>query len=222
MKTALVTGGTRGIGSAIADSLQAGGYDVLRLGRKMACLASEESIRQFAGKFLADRPKLDLLIHAAGVIELGEISLQGTESLAHQYEVNLRAPYLLTQLMISALKEAQGQIVFVNSTAALRSSSKNAQYAATKAGLRVIADAFRDDLNPCGVRVLSLFLGRTATDMQAPIFQEEKRAYVPEKLMQPEDVALATMCALNLPRTAEITEITMRPMQKLGESKLED
>jgi NADP-dependent 3-hydroxy acid dehydrogenase YdfG len=83
-----------------------------------------------------------------------------------------------------------------------------------KSGLRVIANSFRDDLNPLGVRVLTLFLGRTATDMQERIFHRENRGYAPEKLMQPKDVAEMTMAALRLPRTAEVTELTMRPMQK--------
>ena len=88
------------------------------------------------------------------------------------------------------------------------------QYAATKHALKAVADSVREELNPAGVRVLSLFLGRTATPMQASIFAAEQREYNPGILMQPEDVAEVVVNALALARTAEITEITMRPATK--------
>ena len=65
-----------------------------------------------------------------------------------------------------------------------------------------------------GTRVLTVHVGRTATPRQAQIFAMEGRAYTPEKLMQPEDVAEVVLCALRLPRTAEMTTVSIRPMQK--------
>jgi NADP-dependent 3-hydroxy acid dehydrogenase YdfG len=88
------------------------------------------------------------------------------------------------------------------------------QYAASKHALRAIADSLRDEVNPDGVRVLSVFLGRTASPMQADIYRAEGRRYQPEQLMQPEDVAAVVINALSLPRTAEVTEVRMRPMRK--------
>jgi NADP-dependent 3-hydroxy acid dehydrogenase YdfG len=64
------------------------------------------------------------------------------------------------------------------------------------------------------MRVLSLYLGRTATPMQESLCQQEKRAYHPERLLQPEDVASVVVHALALPRTAEITDISIRPLNK--------
>jgi NADP-dependent 3-hydroxy acid dehydrogenase YdfG len=61
---------------------------------------------------------------------------------------------------------------------------------------------------------LSVFPGRTATPRIEKLFGKEGRAYKPELLMQPEDVAEMVTHSLRLPRTAEVTDIGIRPMQK--------
>jgi short-subunit dehydrogenase len=121
---------------------------------------------------------------------------------------------MLTQALLPLLKARQGQIVFINSTVGLRAGANVGQYAATKHGLKALADSLRDEVNADGVRVLSVFLGRTATPMQAAIHEMEGRVYHPEFLMQPEDVAAVVINALSLPRTAEMTDIHVRPMIK--------
>ena len=80
--------------------------------------------------------------------------------------------------------------------------------------MKALAEGLREEVNPSGVRVLSLFLGRTATPMQAWTYEQEGREYRPELLMQPADVASVVLNALLLPRTAEVTEIRMRPLVK--------
>ena len=64
------------------------------------------------------------------------------------------------------------------------------------------------------MRVLNVYLGRTATARQARIFQQEGRPYAPELLVQPDDVAEIVVSALRLPRTVEVTSIRMRPLVK--------
>jgi NADP-dependent 3-hydroxy acid dehydrogenase YdfG len=88
------------------------------------------------------------------------------------------------------------------------------QYAASKHALRAVADSLRDEVNPSCIRVQSVYLGRTATPMQAAIHAAEGKPYQPELLIQPEDVASTIIHAVGLPRTAEITEISMRPPQR--------
>ena len=104
--------------------------------------------------------------------------------------------------------------MFVNSTVGLEARAGVGQYASTQHALRAIADALRAEVNSDGVRVLSVYLGRTATARQARIFRLEGRHYAPELLMQPDDVAEIVLAALRLPRTAEVTEIRMRPLVK--------
>jgi NADP-dependent 3-hydroxy acid dehydrogenase YdfG len=112
------------------------------------------------------------------------------------------------------IKSRQGQIVFINSSAGSNARACVSQYAATKNALKAIADSLRAEVNIYGVRVVSVFPGRTATPMQEMIHRMEGKAYHPELLMQPENVAEMVIKTLSLPRTAEVTDILMRPLTK--------
>jgi short-subunit dehydrogenase len=112
------------------------------------------------------------------------------------------------------IQESRGQIVIMNSTAGLEARARVGQYAATKHALKALADSLREEVNSAGIRVLSLYLGRTATAMQEKIFQAEGRSYIPENLLQPEDVAALLVALLRLPRTAEVTDVRIRPAIK--------
>ncbi len=102
----------------------------------------------------------------------------------------------------------------MNSSAALAPGVDNALYAAAKAALRSFAGSLRGHVNAHGVRVLSVFAGRTATPMQEAAHRFEGRRYEPDWMLQPADVARAIADALGLPRTAEVTEIMVRSMKK--------
>ncbi|MGC2391714.1 MAG: hypothetical protein WA621_20145, partial [Candidatus Acidiferrum sp.] len=84
-----------------------------------------------------------------------------------------------------------------------------------KHALKAIADALRAEVNELGVRVISVYPGRTATPQQEKIHELEGRSYHSDRLLQPEDVAQAVLNALAMPRTAEVTDIQIRPMRKL-------
>jgi NADP-dependent 3-hydroxy acid dehydrogenase YdfG len=116
--------------------------------------------------------------------------------------------------LLPMLRSRHGQVVFINSSVGTRAPANVGQYAATKHALKAIADSLRDEVNADGMRVLSVFLGRTATPMQAAIYEMEGRTYRPELLLQPEDVAAVVINALTLPRTAEVTDISIRPFKK--------
>jgi NADP-dependent 3-hydroxy acid dehydrogenase YdfG len=104
--------------------------------------------------------------------------------------------------------------VFINSTQGLRAAAGVGQYAATKHAMKAIADGLRDEVNGDGVRVTSIFLGRTATELQRAVFEAEGRKYPPGRLIQPADVADLVLFLLRLPRTSEATDIVLRPTQK--------
>jgi NADP-dependent 3-hydroxy acid dehydrogenase YdfG len=73
----------------------------------------------------------------------------------------------------------------------------------------------RQEVNGDGIRVLSIFPGRTDTAMQREILAMEQRTAPHGTLLRPEDVASMVIAALKLPATAEVTDIIMRPMQTL-------
>jgi NADP-dependent 3-hydroxy acid dehydrogenase YdfG len=232
---AVVTGASSGIGKATALGLAAQGAKLCLVGRKIESLekvariarthapsatcyrvdlAVVEEIKEFAARLQRDFGQIDLLVHSAGVISLGRLESAPVEDLDWQYHINVRAPYLLTQVLLPMLKLRQGQVVFINSNAGMSASANVSQYAATKFALRAIADSLRQEINAEGVRVLSFYPGRTAGPMQESVHKMEGKAYHPERLMQPEDAAAIVIQALSLPRSAEVTEIFMRPMIK--------
>lgn len=234
-QTAVVTGASSGIGRAIALGLAMQGATLCLVGRSretlqavaessgeaaprvrcyQADLTVDEDVHELAGQLQRDVGSVDILVHSAGMIINGALESAPVEDFDRQYRANVRAPYLLTQALLLQLKARRGQIVFINSTVGLHAVANAGQYAATKHALRAMADSLRAEVNPESVRVLSVFLGRTATPMQAMVHQMEGRAYRPDLLMQPEDVATVVLNTLSVPRTAEVTDIHLRPMIK--------
>lgn len=234
--TALVTGASSGIGRAIALELAAAGVSVGLVARRADALettaaaarqsgalawtspldlGNDEQLRRLRDRLVNEGHGLDILVHAAGTHFLGAVADAPVAQLDQQYTVNVRAPYLLTQLLLPLLRLRRGQIVFVNSTVGLQARAGVGAYAASKHALRALADALRDEVNPHGVRVLSVYPGRTATPQQEAIHAEEGKPYRPEGLLQPEDVAAAVVHALAMDRTAEVTDLRVRPMQKV-------
>jgi len=233
-RVAVVTGASSGIGQAIAVAMAREGVHVVAIGRNAVGLAKTvAAVQQFSQatsfqidltvergfqsflNHLEDGGRLDILIHCAGVIHQDRMEDACVEDLDLQYATNVRAPYFLTKCLLPLLTASRGQIVFVNSSAALNAKrAEVGQYAATKHALRGIADSLREEVNPKGVRVLSVYLGRTATPMQEALFQEEGKTYHPEMLLQPEDIASVVVQTLMLPATAEVTDISIRPMRK--------
>jgi NADP-dependent 3-hydroxy acid dehydrogenase YdfG len=179
-----------------------------------ADLTVDRDIQGLTAQLQSDVGHLDLLIHSAGVIALGPLASGPVEDLDWQYGINLRAPYALTQALLPLLRPRRGEIVFMNSSVGLNARANVGQYAATKHALKAIADSLRDEVNADGIRVLSVFLGRTATPMQASVHAMEGKTYRPELLLQPEDVAAMVLHAVSMPRSAEVTEISIRPLVK--------
>jgi NADP-dependent 3-hydroxy acid dehydrogenase YdfG len=172
-----------------------------------------------AGAMLAERLKLlggpiEFLVHSAGVMSSARIEEATLEQFTNLLAVNLLAPFSITKHLLDEICVARGQIIFINSSILQNPSAGTAQYAASKHALKGFADALRQEVNPKGVRVISVYPGRTATPLQAWISQVEARSYIPENLLQPEDVAEAVVNAIALPETAEVTEIMIRPAKK--------
>jgi len=105
---------------------------------------------------------------------------------------------------------SQSQVVFINSIVGVTTRA-DVCHAATQHALKAVADSLRHEVNPQSVRVLTLHPGRTATPRQATIHTPEGKEYRPERFMRPGDVAAMVLSVLRLSRTAEVTDISMRP-----------
>jgi NADP-dependent 3-hydroxy acid dehydrogenase YdfG len=232
-QTILVTGASGGVGEAMARRLGEQGATVCLTGRNRqrleeiarqlpegrgrsypADLTVEDELEKAARHVRAENQRLDAVVHCAAIILLGSVAEAAAQDFEKQFQTNVLGPFRLTQLLLPALISSRGQVVFINSSAGRQASAGVSQYAATKHALRAVAESLRDECSAAGVRICSLFLGSTATSMQAAIREEQERSYEPERLIQPADVAEMVAAILALPRTAEVTDLVMRPTEK--------
>lgn len=227
---ALVTGAGSGIGRAIALALAAEGLRLTVVGRNVTALdAVAAQVNTSATVVPADLAtesgidavsqavglSLNVLVHSAGVHARGPVGSLSLAAWQRLDAINLHAPMRLTAACIGRLQAAHGQIVVVNSTAIFSAGANAGAYAAGKYALKAATDALRHEVNAHGVRVISVYPGRTDTPMQAGILAAEGRVASAGTLMRPEDVALMVVAALKLPATAEVTDIVMRAMRPL-------
>ena len=231
----VVAGATGAIGGAVARRLAAEGASLVLLGRDEARLAATAGelegtdgvIRTVAGDLteaavsdaagavsesLGDG--IDLLVHAAGAFRAGAFETAPAGDLDLQLAVNARAPYLLTRRLLPGLRRRGGLVVFVNSTAGLVAGAGSAAYAASKHALRALADALRAEVNADGVRVLSVYPGRTRSRMQQDVCRSLGQHYDAERFLDPVDVASAIVEAAALPPSAEVVDLRLRPALK--------
>jgi NADP-dependent 3-hydroxy acid dehydrogenase YdfG len=230
----VVTGASSGIGHAIALELAAAGATVFGVARReapvraiaevvtgpgqiaalRADLSVEADIFSLAERVGGNASGIDVLVHSAGAYARGPVQTSSADDFDRQYITNVRAPYLLTQALLAPLRTNRGQIVFINSTVVFAASPDVGQFAATQHALRAFVDTLREEVNADGIRVASIYPGRTATPRQARIHALEGKTYVPERMLQPGDVADVVLKILTLPRSAEVTDVRIRPMLK--------
>lgn len=207
----LVTGSGSGIGADLAARLEGRGDRVLRLTRDTVDLEDADAVRRWAGECAASNPRLDSLVHAAGTVELGTVADLDLAAWQRQLDVNLTAPAVLTAGLLPSLRAAGGTVVFVNSSAGLVANASWSAYAASKFGLRGLADALRAEEAEGGVRVTSVFPSRTATPMQEKVHEQEGRTYDASRWIRPGTVSETIISVLDLPPDATVPEISIRP-----------
>ena len=183
-KVAAVTGATSGIGRAIAIALAKLGAEVCLVARRATCCKKwprgaerrrtrpeyatdwtrDEDIAALAGGLERDFGRADI----AGALRRDDGRTAGWSRPRWKTSTYITAPIFAVpiacfRMLLPLLRRGQGQIVFINSSAALRASAGAGQYAAMQHALRAAADSLRDEVNGDGIRVLSVYAGRTAT-----------------------------------------------------------
>ena len=210
-RTHLVTGAASGIGLELAERLADRGDRVVRLTREVLDLEDPVAVVRWATDFASDLDRLDSVLHVAGTVDLATVADLDLAVWRRHLDVNLTAPAALTGPLLPALRAAGGTVVFVNSSAGLVANATWSAYAASKFGLRALADSLRAEEAGNGVRVTTVFLSRTATPMQEKVHEQEGRTYDASRWLQTGTVADSILHVLDLPPEATIPELVIRP-----------
>ena len=232
---ALVTGASGGIGAAIAEALAVAGVNTIIVGRDRArldavarklpngsqsttavtCdLTKVEDIDGLFNHVAALGAQLDILVHCAGIVEHGALAGAPLGALDRQYQANVRGPLLLTQRLLPRLKSPHGQIVFINSSVGLKARANAGHFSATQHAFKALADALRDEVNASGIRVMNVFPGARPLPASRPCMRSRGAPFSPRCSCSRKISRASSSTALSLPWTAEVTDISIRPMLK--------
>lgn len=175
-KVAVVTGGTRGIGLAIAQDLKDCGCEVIATGTADVDLSDDRSVKNFCAT-IANLPRLDILINNAGINKVDLIQDVADEDWDKIIKVNLTSCQRLMKPAASVMinKKIKGKILNVSSIFGIVSRPKRNAYSASKNGLIGLTHASSLDLAPHGILVNAICPGFIATEMTASILSETER-----------------------------------------------
>ncbi|MDV9176322.1 SDR family NAD(P)-dependent oxidoreductase [Streptomyces sp. W16] len=217
MALIMVSGATGGIGSELVRLLRERGDEVVAVGRdaeKLKRLDARPLVLDFTDPASiepavreAGLDRLDAVIHAAGVIHLAGLEHATPDSWAGQLAVNLTGPAELTRVTLPALRAAHGHVVFLNFWAGPTAKPYWSAYAASKFGLKALAESLRGEEAGNGVRVTSVFPACVATPMQRAVREGFGFPYQPETLNQPDEVAGLILTALDLPANTRLNDL---------------
>lgn len=188
-RTALVTGGSRGIGRAVAQILAAAGArvavnyrrdetaansivsEIRASGGVAIALAGDVSdpaqAKELARDVVSAWQRLDILVNNAGIWEEDEAGAGNVAAWGRTLAVNVRGAFLVTDAAIPHLEKQRGSIVFVSSTAGQRGEARHSAYAASKGAIISYTKSLAAELGPRGIRVNCIAPGWVETDMTA-------------------------------------------------------
>jgi Dehydrogenases with different specificities (related to short-chain alcohol dehydrogenases) len=195
MKTAFVTGSTRGIGRGIADLLLENGYTVIYSGTRderpddlpacadyIGCDISDSAARKKAVQHIVEKyGRLDVLVNNAGVAPLARKNVLETdeESFDRVLNINLKGTFFLCQLAANEMVEGKKilddyapRIINIGSISAYTASISRGEYCISKAGLAMVTMLFADALADMGVPVFEVRPGIIETDMTSAVHEK--------------------------------------------------
>lgn len=200
-KTALITGASGGLGSALAGRFAKDGYDLIllanknidRLNTEAAALRSTYGvdIRTFAGDIsdeafadavFKDIPRLDVLINNAAVSYVGLLQDMSLADWKNTMGVNLDAAFIFSKRAVPLMlaSETKGRIINVSSVWGNCGASMETAYSASKGGLNSLTKALGRELAPSGIPVNAVALGFMDTEMNSHLNEEDKKAVISE------------------------------------------
>jgi short-subunit dehydrogenase len=228
-RKAVVTGATKGIGRAIAETLATEGYDLAICSRtkedleelkkdfelrfpyisvfsKAVDMSKKEEVVQFGHDIASEWQKVDVLVNNAGAFYPGTI-LEGEDgSLEAMIDINLYSAYYLTKTIVPLmLPQKKGYIFNMCSIASMHAYKNGSNYSIAKFAMLGFSKNLREELKHQGIKVTSILPGATWSESWAGYEAP------PERLMKPRDIAEAILAALRMSSGAVIEEIILRP-----------
>lgn len=214
-KKAIITGGGRGIGKAIAEALAAEGAHVGLIGRSeehikavtenlgevktayaAADVSSLEDVTAAVNKVKEELGGIDILINNAGIAKFGGFMDLDPEEWKHIIDVNLMGVYNVTRAVLPDLIEQKsGDIINISSTAGQKGAPATSAYSASKFGVLGLTESLAMEVRKHNIRVTALTPSTVATDLA---FENKLTDGNPEKVMQSEDIAEFVVAQLKL------------------------
>ena len=218
-KAALITGGSSGIGLAIARALRDEGYDLTLAARKpekleaaaadldasvsFANVADEEDCARLVEEHRERFGRIDVLVNSAGVGIGGQVGSISAKQLDLQLDVNLRGLVLVTQAALPLLRESRGIVVNLASIAGTIPTPGLSIYGATKAAVIAFTRSLNAELDGDGVRATAICPGFVDTAMTT------WTGLPGAEMIQPEDCAEVVLMLLRLSPRARIPQVVL-------------
>ena len=228
-RTAVVTGGTKGLGRAFAEIFAANGFDVCVCARTQADLEAMQAewaglfpnrqlyiypadlgkkadVFHFADFVRAQWPRLDVLINNAGIFLPGSVSEERQGTLETLMEINLYSAYYLTRALLPLMQPYRhGHIFNLCSIASIAAYPNGGSYTISKFAMLGFSKVLREEMKQQGIKVTALLPGATWSDSWYGA------DYPPGRLMQAEDIARLVWAAYSVSDSAVVEELLIRP-----------
>lgn len=227
-KRALVTGGAKGLGKAIAVALAKEGVHVAITGRNETALkqtaaeltalgtavtyavfdvSDNEAVQQGIKNLNETFGNFDILVNNAGISSFASVMEMDVQDWTAIINVNLLGTYFVTKAVLPQLIEKnQGDIIMVSSTAGLNGAATTSAYSASKFGVIGFADSLMREVRKNNIRVCTLTPSTIASDMSIDLGLTDGD---PEKVLQPEDFAELVIANLKLPKRAMLKSASL-------------
>jgi NADP-dependent 3-hydroxy acid dehydrogenase YdfG len=218
MRTAVVTGASRGIGAAVAAALTDAGFRVATVARSAGdyrCdLTDPAAWTEVAGRILKERGVPDVVVNNAGAYLLRPLAETSLNEFQAQVALNLTGSFAVAKAFLPAMSAAgRGSFISIGSVADHNGFAENAAYAAAKYGLRGLHETLVDEYRGSGVRLTLISPGPTDTAVWDPIDPDNREGFTPRaELLRPEDVAEAVKFVAIRPPHVHIDWIRLRPV----------
>ena len=228
-KTALVTGGTKGIGRAIAESLIREGANVVITARHSADLENavaelnaidrgravgfscdvraQSQVRSLFENAIKTFQRIDVLVNNAGIGIFGSVEETSPEDFRAVLETNLFGVYYCCHEAIPLMKQGSGGYIFnISSLAGVNAHAGMAAYNASKFGLNGFSEALMQEVRHDGIKVSYIMPGSVNTEFGGDSVSDEKSWQ-----LQPEDIAQVVMDLMAYPERSLPSRVEIRP-----------